>query len=181
MSVTANCPTSYCDEELMPYVVPDCPTNFLGGASQGIVFTCGNVPTELTAEVINGLISEGKAVKLPEIVVTLPDASPIEGQPTSGCSTPPIITSDRSIEILDYNVHIDNIDFWNDLMGRKIGAFMLYECEEDRITFVSPSGGLQVNTNRTFPAVNTEQQFFTVTLTYRGRNLDKIYDNNGIF
>jgi len=182
MSVTANCPTSYCDEELMPYVLPECEKAFLGGSSKAYVFNCGSVPTEFSKELIDQLVQENKAQLLPIVVVSLGDPSPIEGQPTSGCRTPKIITQDRSVIIKDYNVTPAIQTFWNDRIGKAIGALMFNECEEDRFTFVSPKNGLEVNATRFFPETNTEQQYFEITMTYRGLLMDQIYDDTyGIF
>jgi hypothetical protein len=172
-----NC-LSYCDEELLAHEIVNCDEFFAGGGTQMILFSCGSEPADPTdgAE-INGLLASGNARKIAgNIKFTMPESSPITVDPTDGCSTEITINYDRTLEVIDYNVTADNVDFYNDLNGRRFGAALLLECDAQRTTFINPKGGITTAADRIFPETNGELQNFAVTYSWRSKSMPTIHE-----
>jgi hypothetical protein len=173
----ANC-ISYCDAELLEHSIVNCDEFFAGGGTQMILFGCGSEPSDPTdgAEIL-ALIAAGTARKIAgNIKFTMPEASAITVDPTDGCSTEITINYDRTLEVIDYNVTADNVDFYNDLNGRRFGAALLLECAAERTTFINPTGGITTAANRNFPETNTELQNFAITFGWRSKAMPTIHN-----
>lgn len=172
----ANC-ISYCDSGLLPHNVVVCDEFALGGGTQVILFDCGAEPSDPTdGDEIQAAIDSGSATKLTSnIKFTLPEASPITVDPVSGCSTEKTINYDRTMEMTDYNVTPENVDFYNSLLSKRFGAILFLECEAQRTTFISPSGGIETQANRNFPELNSEIQSFSVLFSWRQKTMPTIH------
>jgi len=173
----ANC-ISYCDGELLEHSIVNCDNFFAGGGTQMILFNCGSEPADPTdgAE-IQALLDSGEARKIAgNIRFTMPEASPITVDPVDGCSTEITINFDRTLEVTDFNVTADNVDFYNDLNGRRFGAALLLECAAERTTFISPPSGITTQADRNFPEFNTELQSFSVVYSWRSKQMPTIHD-----
>ena len=173
----ANC-ISYCDGDLLDHEIVQCDQFFAGGGTQMILFNCGAEPSDPTnGEEINALLASGQAKKIAgNIKFTLPDPSEITQEPIDGCSTDRLVNYDRTLEMIDYNVLPENVDFYNDLLGRRFGAILFLECDAQRTTFISPPNGLETRANRNFPQQNSELQFFSVNFLWRQLTMPTIHD-----
>jgi hypothetical protein len=172
----ANC-ISYCDEGLIPHELVNCDDFALGGGTQMILFDCGAEPADPTdGEDIQSKLDAGTAQRIQgNIKFTMPEASPITVDPVSGCSTEKTINYDRTLEMTDYNVTPNNVDFYNLLLSKRFGAILFLECDAQRTTFISPAGGIETQSNRLFPELNNELQSFSVVFSWRSKLMPTIH------
>jgi hypothetical protein len=173
----ANC-IAYCGNTLPDHSTVACEEYFKGGISAYVIFDCGSEPEDPTnGEAIQELINQGKAKLVAGVKIELPEGSEVTVDNPVGCGFPSItLTADRVANLTDGNVTAENVDFYNALIGKKAGAILMYECDADRVTFISPKGGIIFFGNRIAPPTNGELQTFTGQFRWREKTIAKIYD-----
>jgi len=171
----ANC-NAYCGEQLPDHSLIACEDYSKGGITGFITYDCGSEPADPSNGVeIAEIIAAGKAKVVLGIKSDLPEGSEVTVDNPIGCGFPTItLTADRTLNLIDANVNEDNVAFYNGLIGKKIGALSFYECDSDRITHISPRGGLTFFGNRIVPATNGEIQTFTGQFRWREKNISNI-------
>lgn len=136
------CTTYNCDP-LSPQVLNDCGDILNGSADQVVVFSCGNLPTDITdGTEVNALITAGDAVLFKNVLVELPEGSPAEAASYIAGGQTRITTVERTVTWVDANVNesshaaYDAMDYAN---GQTVGALLLRLYEEDVTLYITPN------------------------------------------
>ncbi len=136
------CTSNNCDP-LDPQVLSDCGAELNGSAAQAVVFTCGNLPVDVTDGVeVAALIAGGDAVLFQNLLVELPEGSPVEGSSYIAGGEPKPSTYQRSATWIDSNVNETSGDAYNSInaaSGIAVGGLLLKLVEEDVCLYITPN------------------------------------------
>jgi len=160
---------SYCLTALDPYSENLCEESFGGGIS-AIVFFPNYLPIDPSDGVeIQEMINLGEAIRAKDLKIGIPEASGVTRTSYISCKVDPTITYDRTFTLMDQNVIDANIAFYNSLKRRtSIAGALLYECDADRVTFVTDS--ISVSGSRLVADDKTDSQHFSMLGSWR--NID---------
>lgn len=126
----ANCINYDCQDVLGDHQPNDCGELLLGGVSSIILLECNTQLTDPSSTVeVAAEIAAGRATQIDNVKVSIEAASPVTIDPPVSCSTPQLVTYDRSGTLIDGNVSDNNISVYNQVFaGRKFGGMLLYLC-----------------------------------------------------
>ena len=135
--------TTYNCSPLSPQVLNDCGEILNGSADQVVVFSCGNLPTDITdGTEVAALITAGDAVLFKNVLVELPAPSPVDGASYIAGGQPRVTTVDRTVTWTDANVNEDSHEAYDALdyaNGQTVGALLLRLYEEDVCLYITPN------------------------------------------
>lgn len=126
----ANCLNYDCNDPIGDHMPNDCDEVLLGGIDALILLECDHQltdpsnPSQIAAE-----IAAARATLIENVKVSIEAASPVTVDPLVSCSTPKLVTYDRTGTIIDGNVSDNNIDVYNKVFGgRAFGGLILHLC-----------------------------------------------------
>ena len=172
------CPSDWLDYE------EDVACSFASGMSAAIFFK----PTVTFADIfttslvdeskVQALVNAGDAKILSAISLSIEAPTPVTAPEYVGCMPDSVVTYDRTFLLKDKKVTADNVKFWNSVNasnGFKIGSMLMYECSEDRLSYVDTT--LTVVGGRLSPE-GAERQRWELVLSTRAKNDADIYPDN---
>jgi hypothetical protein len=171
----ANCYNYNCDDPLGDHLLNDCGNEKQGGIKDAIILECNHQLTDPSnATQIETEIAAGRATLVLNLKIGIDAPSPVEVEPQVACSTPKVVTYDRTASWVDGNVNGTNIDFYNNLTGGQAkGGVILHECGADEVTWIDDEvrwvGG------RVVPNNDNEFQRFEATVKWRSKTDSGIY------
>ena len=164
----ANCPKpSYC-YDADPYPTEgSCDTKdfYLSGIGALGLVRCGTTITDPSDAVeMAALVASGALVIIPNIKASFDEPSAITIDPVTACGTTVTVNYDRVVTFTDAKVSTEVVQWYNEFKGRW-GGVVLFECAEDRVSYVDQSVLLTVA--RSGENTNATAQAMTGTITWR--------------
>lgn len=147
-----------------------------GGLSAAAFVDCDANITDWSDETEwNAAIAAGKVRIIAPIRGSIPEPTPVEGENPNGCGSATILdTFDRTVEIKDYNVNANNIDFYNQLNRTKKQVVLFAGCDgQDEITVIDSS--VTFVAREVLPENNREKRMFMITGKWTEYDMPMIY------
>ena len=173
----ANCINYDCNDELGTYTQNDCGEELLAGVSGIVLLECNTQLTDpSSATEINDEIAAGRATLINGVKIGLDAPSPVEIDSNVVGATQKLVTYNRQGSLIDGNVSIANVEFYNKVFGgRTFGGAILYlkGTEESTagafVTYIDAPinfvGGLPIKNN------NDENMTFNGTFKWRKKDM----------
>lgn len=167
---------SFCTSDLPDHNLVDCGEYKLGGVSAIIIAKCGVVLVDPSSDTeIDALLTSGDAKLVQDIRFSMAAGSPITVDSPIGCGTPIRINEDRTATLFDANVTDENVEFWNDINGRRIAWILAYLCDSGKVIYINPPQGITTSAQFIVPEQNNELQRFEATFSWRDKNIPLQY------
>jgi hypothetical protein len=161
----------YCAAEVGDHDLVECQAYLPGGESIALVVLAGNnIADPSDATEINAGIAEGWVKVLQNISLEIPRGSDITVDNPVPCGEPIAVNRTTVINLIDANVTVNNVDFWNSLDGKNVAQIIGFDCDSDFVTNINPSGNISISAGFVLPVNNTEFQRFQVTASFKGKN-----------
>lgn len=172
--------TSYNCGDIVAQVLNDCGELVNGSAGEAVVFSCGNLPTDVTdGTEVNALIAAGDAVLFKEIMVELPAASGVEGSAYRAGAEPRTQTYQRTLNWIDSNVNTSShltYDALDISSGQPVGGILLKMYEEDYCLYITPNNAGILFKGGGLEGSDTEALRYVYTPSWKSKTNPRLVD-----
>lgn len=170
---------SYNCSDLVAQVLNDCGALINGSAGEAVVFSCGNLPVDPSnGTQVNALITSGDAVLFKEILVEIPEGSPVDGGSYRAGGEPRTQTYTRTLTWVDSNVNTSShlaYDALDIASGQPVGGILLKLYEEDYCVYITPNSS-GVIFKGTLTGSDTESLRYAYTASWKNKNNPVLVD-----
>lgn len=162
---------NYCSDPLGSHTQNDECTSVAGQASDIVLFDCGAGITDAFDPVeVNAAIAAGTAVLISDVLIGIPEASPIEVDSRKACNNiPTVVNYDRTFTLIDTHVNANNINtlYAGILNGRKLEGALIRTCGSSFSIWIDDT--IRIVGSHIIPDTEDIQ---TVSATGKWRSLD---------
>jgi hypothetical protein len=164
-----DCPKPYYCYDYDPYPSETSCDNkeyYLAGISAIGLLQCGVTVTDPSDAVeLQELIDAGELIIIKGIKGGIDEPSLVQIDALTACGGQLTITADRTVSFVDGKVSKDIVEWYNTMKQNSYGGALLFECAEDRVSFVDVR--VDMTANRSMGQLNNEAQVINGSLSWR--------------